>query len=61
MELILTLALVGLLGWLIYTMAEKRNRNAWAWTILSCLIFPIGGIALLLLLGTLPENKKEEV
>ena len=60
MELIIAFTVIGLLGWLIYTMAEKRNRNAWAWAILSCLIFPLGGILLLLLLGNLTETETKE-
>jgi cytochrome c oxidase assembly factor CtaG len=51
MELLIILIVWGLLGWLIHTMAEKRNRNGMAWAILSLIIFPLGGIVLLLLLG----------
>jgi cytochrome c oxidase assembly factor CtaG len=58
MELLIVLTVWSLLGWLIHTMAEKRNRNGMAWAILSLIIFPIGGIILLLLLG---ELKSEEV
>ena len=51
METLIVLIVWGLLGWLTYTMAEKRNRSGLSWAILSILIFPIGGIILLLLLG----------
>jgi cytochrome c oxidase assembly factor CtaG len=57
MEILIVLIVWGLLGWLIHTMAEKRNRNGMAWAILSIIIFPIGGIILLLLLGT-PKAKE---
>ena len=60
MELTIALTVIGLLGWLIYTMAEKRNRNAWAWTVLSILTLPIGGILLLLLLGDLPKTETKD-
>lgn len=57
MELIIIIAVWTLLGWLIYTMAEKRNRNGITWAVFSLVIFPIGGIVLLLLLGT-PKTKE---
>ena len=60
MELLIVLIVWGLLGWLTHTMAEKRNRNGMAWAIISILIFPIGGIVLLLLLGDLPETETKE-
>jgi len=57
MELLIVLIVWALLGWLTHTMAEKRNRNGMSWAILSVLICPIGGIILLLLLGT-PKTKE---
>jgi len=60
MELIITLIVWALLGWLIYTMAEKRNRNGVAWAILSVITIPIGGLLLLLLLGDLTETKTKD-
>ena len=60
MELLIGLTVIGLLGWLIYTMAEKRNRSGWSWAILSCITIPIGGIILLLLLGDLPKTETKD-
>lgn len=56
MEILIVLIVWALIGWLIHTMAEKRNRNGMAWAVLSVLTFPIGGIILLLLLGELKEK-----
>tara|TARA_R110000796_G_scaffold134337_4_gene250089 strand:- start:914 stop:1096 length:183 start_codon:yes stop_codon:yes gene_type:complete len=60
METLIVIAVWGLLGWLIHTMAEKRNRNGMAWACLSILTLPIGGILLLLLLGDLPKTETKE-
>ena len=57
MEFFVILATWVLLGWLIHTMATKRNRNAWGWALGSVLLSPLVGIILLLLLG----EKVEEV
>jgi len=55
MELI-TIAVWVLVGALVYKMAERRNRNAWGWTLGSVLLSPIVGVGLLLILG---DNERD--
>ena len=55
MELIITLAVAGLFGWLCYGMAETRNRNTTTWAILGVL-FGIFAVIVLALLGKVEKT-----
>jgi uncharacterized membrane protein YeaQ/YmgE (transglycosylase-associated protein family) len=56
MEILITIIVWALLGWLVFTMAEARNREGIPWAIISVIIFPLGGVLLLLLLGKYEEK-----
>jgi hypothetical protein len=57
MEILIIMIVWVLLGWLTFTMAEARNREGVPWAVISVLIFPLGGIILLLLLGNYEKPK----
>jgi uncharacterized membrane protein YeaQ/YmgE (transglycosylase-associated protein family) len=56
MEILITIIVWALLGWLVFAMAEARNRDGILWAIISVIIFPLGGVLLLLLLGKYEEK-----
>jgi uncharacterized membrane protein YeaQ/YmgE (transglycosylase-associated protein family) len=56
MEILITIIVWALLGWLVFTMAEARNREGIPWAVISVIIFPLGGVLLLLLLGKYEEK-----
>ncbi len=57
MEILLVITMFALFAWLIYNMAENRNRSGMAWAVCGVVLSPIIAILLLLLLGT-PKVKE---
>jgi hypothetical protein len=56
MEILIMIIVWALPAGLVFTMAEARNREGIPWAIISIVVFPLGGVILLLLLGKYEEK-----
>jgi hypothetical protein len=56
MELIITIAFIGLIAWLNYYLAEQRGRSTVGWAV-GGVIFGLFSTILLLILGETEEHR----